>query len=199
MLAIGATPLMSATSHGDVDSVKLLLEYDALVDLSNMYGVTPFLLGSGVNFSFVPTRGRFRTEEQTLEILQLLIDAGADINAISGNPTLRPGGNDIPRTNRLYQLSPADRGPDVIEGKNALHGAARHGWLKVAKFLIDNGVKQQLVDDSGRTPLDYAKGLYPPAFNDSQAEPNEAMIQLLTEACEATDNCSLELGLEYSL
>jgi ankyrin repeat protein len=191
MQGIGATPLILAAAIGDVESVTLLLEHGALADLSNTYGVTPLLVSAGVNFSFVPTRGRYRTEEQTLAILQLLLDAGADINTLSGDPTLRPHGNDIPRPDRRSQMSPADRGPEVIEGKNALHGAARHGWLQVAQFLIDYGVRQQVVDDSGRTPLDYAKGLYPPAFNDSPAEANQAMIELLTNACNAQDNCNI--------
>lgn len=191
MLSTGASPLMLAASIGDVDSVRLLLEHGALPDLPNMYGTSPFMLSAGVNFSFVPTRGLYRTEEQTLEIMQLLVEAGVDINALTGDPTLPPELR-FDRPHRRKQMSPADEGPAVIEGKNALHGAARHGWLQVARYLIDLGVRQEMVDDSGRTPLDYAKGLYPPAFNDSPAEPNEAMIALLTDACLADDNCVLE-------
>lgn len=190
--ALEATALMVAASIGDVKSVELLLKSGAQANLPNAYGVTPLLLSSGVNFSFVATRGLYRTEQETLEIMQLLLDAGAELNAFSGDPTLRPLGNDIPRPDRYTQMSPADRGPEVIEGKNALHGAARHGWLQVAEFLIDRGIRQQVRDDSGRTPLDYANGLYPPAFNDTQAIPLESMVELLISACDSDDNCVLE-------
>lgn len=190
MLSTGATPLMMAASIGDVESVRLLLNHGALPDLGNMYATTPFMLSAGVNFSFIPTRGHLRTEEETLAIMEMLVEAGVDINRLTGDPTL-PAELEFDRPHRRKQMSPADEGPDIIKGKNALHGAARHGWLKVASYLIDLGVKQEVMDASGRTPLDYARGAYPPAFNDSQAEPNEAMIALLTEACNSNDACRL--------
>src|SRR5690606_15266615 len=117
MLSTGATPLLMAASIGNVEAVRLLLEHGAEPDLVNMYGTSPFMLSAGVNFSFVPTRGHFRTEQQTLEIMQLLVDAGVDINALTGDPSLPPPLR-FDRPHRRKQMSPADEGPIVIEGKN---------------------------------------------------------------------------------
>lgn len=196
-LTTGATPLLLAARTGDVASVKLLLEHGAQVDLPNKYGQTPLLVVSGVDYASSPTRGQFKTEAESIEILDLLLAAGADINALSGDPTLRPGGNEIARPNRNRQMHPANRGPDVIEGKNALHGAGRLGWNEVVRYLIDHGIKQQLVDASGRTPIDYAMARYPPAYNDAPPQPLPDTTQLLQEACLADEACVLEERLEF--
>lgn len=196
-LTTGATPLLLAARTGDVASVKLLLEHGAQVDLPNKYGQTPLLVVSGVDYASSPTRGQFKTEAESIEILDLLLAAGADINAVSGDPTLRPGGNDIARPNRNRQMHPANRGPDVIEGKNALHGAGRLGWNKISRYLIDHGIQQQLVDASGRTPIDYAMARYPPAYNDAPPQPLPETARLLQEACLADDACVLDERLEF--
>lgn len=196
-LTTGATPLLLAARTGDVASVELLLEHGARVDLPNKYGQTPLLVVSGVDYASSPTRGQYKTEAESIAILDRLLAAGADINVVSGDPTLRPGGNDIPRPNRNRQMHPANRGPDVIEGKNALHGAGRLGWNEIVRYLIDHGVQQQLEDASGRTPIDYAMARYSPAYNDAPPQPLPATTRLLQEACLADDGCVLEERLEF--
>src|SRR5690606_26385185 len=81
-LSTGATPLMRAARAADNASVELLLEHGALADLPNSRGETPLMVVSGVNFPSDPTRGRYKTEEDSIETIRLLLDAGADINAI---------------------------------------------------------------------------------------------------------------------
>ena len=81
ILAQGATPLLRAARAGDAPFVELLLKHKALVDLPSKEGVTPLMAAAGVEFGTRVTRGRNRTNEGVLATMQLLVDAGADINA----------------------------------------------------------------------------------------------------------------------
>ena len=45
-------------------------------------------------------------------------------------------------------------------GLTALHGAAFRGWNAAVQALVDHGAKLDALDKDGRTPLDWADGLY---------------------------------------
>lgn len=183
VLSTGATPLMRAARAADNASVKLLLEYGALADLPNSRGVTPLMVVSGVNFPSDPTRGRYKTEEDSIETIRLLLDAGADINALSGDPTIPP------------QLQgPLERG----EGETALHGAASKGWLKIAEYLIDNGALLKQENADGATPFDLAMGRYPAGFQRAPSDPNLEMARLLQTKCMESDNCTMADPVDFS-
>ncbi|HEY6346117.1 MAG TPA: ankyrin repeat domain-containing protein [Bryobacteraceae bacterium] len=83
MLAQGATPLLRAARAGDDKFVALLLEHHALVDLPEKDGFTPLMAAAGVDFGTRVTRGRNRTDEGVLATMDLLIKAGANVNARS--------------------------------------------------------------------------------------------------------------------
>src|SRR5690606_21139744 len=108
VLSTGATPLMRAARAADNDSVRLLLEHGASPDLPNAQGVTPLMVVAGIDFPAEPTRGRYKTEEASIETIRLLLEAGANINAVTGDPSIPP----------WVQAAPG-RG----DGRTALHGA----------------------------------------------------------------------------
>ena len=83
MLAQNATPLLRAARGGDDKFTALLLEYKALVDLPSKEGITPLMAAAGVDFGARATRGRNRTDEGVLATMDLLIKAGANVNAQS--------------------------------------------------------------------------------------------------------------------
>jgi ankyrin repeat protein len=85
-------------------------------------------------------------EDQAIATLDVLLAAGADVNAkvtdIHG------------RTARIARLSTmSDR-----EGQTALYGAVKFGWSHVVAYLIAHGAKVDVTDALGKTPLDAALG-----------------------------------------
>ena len=196
-LAEGATPLIRAARAADVASVKLLLEHGALVDLPNARGHTPLLIVAGIDWSAAPTRGRYKTEEASIETLQILLEHGANINAITGDPAKRPI-TQLSDNERGAGLQPAIRGAGQVDGQTALHAAAKKGWNLIVKFLIDNGAVQQVIDTSGRTPYDLAMGRFPAAYLGARPEPLVATGELLAEECKKVDNCVIPEPVDVS-
>ncbi|MGD2167247.1 MAG: ankyrin repeat domain-containing protein [Gammaproteobacteria bacterium] len=182
ILAQGATPLLRAARAGDAPLVRLLLEHGALVDLPSKEGVTPLMAAAGVEFGLRVTRGRNRTEAGVLETLQLLVDAGADVNArMVRGPQTRVFQN---AAQRAQGYTYADRGrqvpgPDAMPHRAAIHGAARMGSDSIIRFLASNGADLELQDADGLTPHDLAAGKYSENFRSAAAEPLEETMALL--------------------
>jgi ankyrin repeat protein len=133
----GATPLLRAALCGDITAVRLLLGYGADPKIPTLDGTTPLMAASGVGwaegftFEYSP--------DQTLELVKLLLDAGANVNE----------GNE--------------------DGITPLHGAAYKGANKVVQLLVDRGADLAVKDkgkDYGfgvssvrMTPLNWAEGV----------------------------------------
>jgi ankyrin repeat protein len=185
-LSEGATPLFRAARAADNAAIQLLLDHGALVDLANARGHTPLLAVAGIDWAAEPTRGRYKTEEASIDTIRLLLEHGADINTLTGDPARRPH-----PTLDHHQAAPEQpanaRGP--VDHQNALHAAAKLGWTKIAQFLIDNGIEQQVVDTSGKTPFDFAMGRYQ---SNAPILPNLAMARLLQRSCEAAQGCNIK-------
>ena len=149
LLNIGTTPLLRAAHAGDIPVIKLLLEHGALPDLPNFNGDTPLMAAVGKGWINAPTRGAFYNEEEALQAYALLRAAGANVNA---------------RTH--FDETP-------------LHSAALRGWNEIVKRLIADGAEVDAADRNGLTPLDFAMGRIPKAFNALLAEPKMTTVALL--------------------
>ena len=153
MLRGGTGPLMVAALGYDAEAIKALLAHGAEVDLPNVFRITPLMAAAGMTGSFrsnidpvggtTPPAGDLQVH--AIEVIDLLLDAGANINArVTDNRT---------RTARLtaYVYNREN------EGKSALIAAAEFGWDKVVRHLIDRGADPTLRDAAGKTALDYAR------------------------------------------
>ncbi len=161
ILAQGATPLLRAARAGDAPFVQLLLQHNALVDLPSKEGVTPLMAAAGVEFGARVTRGRNRTEAGVLATLQLLVDAGADLNArmVTERRRIVPEGTSEAAAFAMTLRGRASQVPSAaaVPHQTALHGAAERGLTAVVRFLAANRADLHAKDASGRTPLEVAK------------------------------------------
>jgi uncharacterized protein len=162
MIVWGTTPLLLAAKAGDVPAVKLLIDHGARPDLVNSQGVTPLMAALGDGHIHDPTRGRYRTEEDALEIYDLLRAAGADVN-----------------TRTILGLADADLKILTPANRTALHAAASRGWNSVVRRLIADGAQVDIVDSNGLSAIDYALGRFPKEFNANQPELYSETVALL--------------------
>jgi ankyrin repeat protein len=133
----GATPLLRAALCGDLATVELLLKQKADPAISTLDHTTPLMVAAGVGWADGMLHEH--SEAQTVALLNLLLQLGADINAANDH------------------------------GITALHGAAYKGANKAVQLLVDRGAKLDALDkgeDYGfgvsttrMTPLNWAEGV----------------------------------------
>jgi ankyrin repeat protein len=173
LLTTGATPLLRAAITHDHESMRRLLEHGAEVDLPNVMGVTPLMAASGLgvrDINFGSNRSpRFDSdpliEDRVIESLEILLAAGADIDARVTDLHSRTA-----RIARISQMT--DR-----EGQTALYSAAGRGWTRVVEFMIEHGASVDVADALGKTPLDAAMGRL-----SRGGEAHEAVAEMLGRA-----------------
>ena len=133
----GATPLLRAALSGDLTVVRLLLNHGADPRIPTFDHTTPLMVAAGVGWA----DGMMReySEDETLEVVKLLLDRGADVNAANDH------------------------------GITPLHGAAYKAANKVVQLLVDRGAKLDALDNgedygfgkrsAKMTPLNWAEGV----------------------------------------
>ena len=82
IISTGATPLLRAAAGQDSEAVQLLLDYGARIDVPNVMGVTPLIGAAGLGMELSP---RFNpdgdAEDRAIATIEILLAAGADVNA----------------------------------------------------------------------------------------------------------------------
>jgi ankyrin repeat protein len=132
------------------------------------------MAAAGVEFGTRVTRGRNRTDEGVLATMQLLLDAGADINArsVTERRAAMPEGTSQAASFAILQRSRPSQVPSAtaVPDQTAVHGAAERGYTKFVKFLAEHGADLTATDAVGRTPLDMANGVGVRGVRQAQGE-----------------------------
>ena len=122
---VGATPFFFATSTGDIDLMRFLIESGADPMLATERNITSLMVAAGLGNKEDPTEER---KKLALEAAAMLVELGADVNAVGEN------------------------------NWTALHGAAYTGADRMTQFLVDRGAKLDVEDAFGQTPYSIAAG-----------------------------------------
>ena len=125
----GATPFLLAADRSDIPLMKLLLELGADPLLPNLTNTTPLMAAAGLGTT--EPLEEAGEEPEALEAVKMLLDLGADINALDNN------------------------------GDTPMHGAAYGAYPKVVNLLAERGADPQIWKEKnkfGRTPLFIAEG-----------------------------------------
>ena len=135
----GSTPFLLAARSGDIPLMRLLLELKADARLPNADNASPLLAAAGVG-ALGDGDEAAATEEEAVDAVKLLLELGADIDAVDDN------------------------------GETAMHGAAYQSWGKVVELLAARGAKVEVWNRNnkwGWTPLMIAQGHRPGNFRPS--------------------------------
>jgi ankyrin repeat protein len=122
------TPLMTVARTGSVTAAKVLVAHGAKVDArESWHGETALMWAAAQNHP---------------EMMSALIDAGADVNAIST----------VVKWDRQTTAEPREKWLP-LGGFSPLMFAAREGCVECAKILADKGANLNLADPDGITPM----------------------------------------------
>lgn len=129
--AEGATPFLFAADRSDTALMRLLLELGADPLLPNFTRTTPLMAAAGLGTT--EPLEEAGEEGEALAAVRMLLDLGADINAVDDN------------------------------GDTAMHGAAYGNYPLIVQLLADRGANPHVWKERnkfGRTPLFIAEGYH---------------------------------------
>lgn len=144
----GFTQLHYAVLGRDLDKVKALIEAGADVHAGSVFGETPMHMAARAD---VPS------------IAELLVDAGAKVNAVDKNLRITPlhqcALRDRPGMAKWILDNGGDPAPRLKDGRTPFYWACKAGSLEFVKVLVAH--KRSLVDvrvplTGGKKPLDLA-------------------------------------------
>jgi ankyrin repeat protein len=150
----GATPFFMASATADIVYMKLLLELGADPTIANVDNCTPLMAACGIGVGSAAANETAGEEPEVLQAAELLLELGADVNAVDAN------------------------------GETAMHGAALKNLPRVVQFLADRGARVEVwnkENDFGSTPLMLAQGYRPGNFKPS-LETVEAIQRVMLAA-----------------
>ncbi len=125
----GATPFLLAADRSDIPFMKLLLDLGADPLLPNFSNTTPLMAAAGLGTT--EPLEEAGEEVEALEAVKMLLDLGANVNAVDSN------------------------------GDTAMHGASYAAYPSVVKVLAERGADPQIWKErnkAGVTPLFAAEG-----------------------------------------
>ncbi len=135
----GATPLFLAVATGDSGLIRVLLDAQADSRIPTEKNATPLMVAAGLG----NLQDRTAEEEKNaLEVTEILLQLGADVNAVGEN------------------------------GYTALHGAAYVGADAITQLLVAKGAQLDVEDIWGQTPLMLAEGIIGPLLLDFTKKSN---------------------------
>jgi ankyrin repeat protein len=132
----GSTPFLMAARASDVALIKLLVELGADRNVTNVDNCTPLLAAAGVG-ALGDGDEASGTEDEAFEACRLLLELGADVNAVDNN------------------------------GETAVHGAAYQSRSRLVSLFDEHGADISVWNQKnkfGWTPLMIAQGHRPGNF-----------------------------------
>ncbi|WP_394391139.1 ankyrin repeat domain-containing protein [Shewanella woodyi] len=130
------TPLMVASSKGDIDTVKYLLEREADINSADSAGFTALM---------------YATRDDNIEVVRSLVDGGAnlDIKTESGDSILsRVVAGDDPLVFQYLLEAGADANSTNSSGNSVLYSTSWSGKLDYATSLVKHGATINATDVS---------------------------------------------------
>jgi len=162
----GATPFYVAAKNGDIELMRLLVEFKADPAIATLTGITPLMVAAGLDTWEGETPGPFTgvPEAERLEAVKFAVSLGADVNA-RANFGDYPMDGDVAYTLLYYPhnidtLVDLGVGDPRWNGSTPLIGAIMSNQPSIVQYLVDQGADVRTKTTLGWTPLNVADGVF---------------------------------------